>query len=67
LREIVNAMVFIARASAGISVVELQREALAVFGGRRRTRGIGERLDAAATLGARLGRLAMENGVARAS
>ena len=65
LREIVNAMVFIARASAGISVDELQREALAVFGGRRRTRGIGERLDAAgAHWAGRLGRLAMENQVA---
>jgi hypothetical protein len=66
LREIANAMVTVARASAGISVEELHREALSVFGGRRRTSGIAGRLDAALALGVRLGRLVERDGVVRA-
>jgi hypothetical protein len=65
-REIANAMVTVARASAGISVEELHREALSVFGGRRRTSGIAGRLDAALALGVRLGRLVERDGVVRA-
>jgi hypothetical protein len=57
LREIVNAMVAACRAAAGMSALELQREALALFGGRRLTTGIAARLDAALQLGLKLGRL----------
>lgn len=66
LREIINAMAASARASAGIPVVELQREVLGVFGGRRLTQGIAKRLDDALALGARTGRLEVENGMVRA-
>jgi hypothetical protein len=65
LREVANAMVASARASAGMPVVELQREVLAVFGGRRLTPGIAARLDDALALGQRLGRLVVDQGVVR--
>ena len=62
LREIVNAMVATTRASAGMNADELRRSVLAVFGGRRVTPSIGERLDAALHLGVRAGRLAVDGG-----
>lgn len=66
LREVVNAMVASTQASAGMSVEELHREVLAVFGGRRLTKGIASRLDTALSLGMQAGRLTMEQGVVRA-
>jgi hypothetical protein len=60
LREIVNAMAASARAAAGMPTVELQREVLGVFGGRRLTAGITERLDAALALGVKSERLRIE-------
>ena len=56
LREIVNAMVATTNAAAGMSREELHREVLAVFGLKRRTRGVTERLDVALELGVRTGR-----------
>ena len=47
LREIGNAMVALCRDAAGMSPDELATETLAVFGGKRKTPGIGARLDAA--------------------
>ena len=67
LVEIVNAMVESARASAGISREELHREVLAVFGGRRLTKGIASRLETALVLGVKVGRLAIEQGVVTAA
>ena len=66
LREVVNAMVALTRASAGMPVEELHREVLGVFGGRRLTKGIASRLDAAFSLGMQAGRLTVEQGVVRA-
>ncbi|MDN5919818.1 MAG: DUF3320 domain-containing protein, partial [Pseudonocardia sp.] len=57
LREIGNAMVALVRASAGMPREELHRETLKVFGLRRRTGGVVERLDAALQLAHRSGRL----------
>ena len=57
LREIANAMVALCGAAAGMSRDELRRSALAVFGGRRLTIGLTERLDAALDLGLATGRL----------
>jgi hypothetical protein len=62
LREIVNAMASITRASAGADRDELRRLVLAVFGGRRLTASIADRLDAALDLGIRSGRLTVEAG-----
>jgi hypothetical protein len=56
-REVVNAMVAVARGAAGMVVGELRREVLAVFGGRRVTASAALRLDAALGLGVRGGRL----------
>ena len=47
-------------------VEELHREVLGVFGGRRLTKGIASRLDAAFSLGMQAGRLTVEQGVVRA-
>ena len=66
LREIVNAMVASARAAAWMPVTELYREVLGVFGGRRLTKGIAERLDAALALGVRSERLVVADGVVTA-
>ncbi|WP_212612374.1 DUF3320 domain-containing protein [Pseudonocardia hierapolitana] len=57
LREIVNAMAGVARAAAGAERGDLHREVLAVFGWKRRTAGVTERLDLALDLGVRAGRL----------
>jgi hypothetical protein len=65
LREIVNAMVAQTTASAGMSRAELHRATLAVFGGRRLTPGLAERLDAAVELGRTIGRLAGDDGTIR--
>lgn len=46
LREIGNAMLVVARPTGGIEE-ELERDALAMFGGKRRTHGVRARLDAA--------------------
>jgi len=62
LREIVNAMVAVTRASAGMTRDELHRAVLAVFGGRRLTPAATDRLDAALRLGEQLGRLTIGNG-----
>ncbi|MQA13373.1 MAG: DUF3320 domain-containing protein [Pseudonocardiaceae bacterium] len=60
LREIVNAMAEHARSAAGMPVRELHREVLAVFGFRRLTAGVEERLDSAVDLGITLGRLRID-------
>jgi Protein of unknown function (DUF4011)/AAA domain/REase_MTES_1575/Protein of unknown function (DUF3320) len=65
LREIVNAMVVLAGDSAGMSRAELRRAALGVFGGRRLTTGLSERLDLAVDLGVRTGRLIDADGTLR--
>jgi hypothetical protein len=65
LREIVNAMVAQTTASAGMSRTELHRATLAVFGGRRLTPGLAERLDAAVELGRTIGRLTGDEGTIR--
>jgi hypothetical protein len=63
LREIVNAMVTCTRASAGMPPDELHRVVLAVFGGRRLTTGIADRLDTALRTGQHLNRLTHTNGI----
>lgn len=50
LREVVNAMVDVCRSAGGMDEDELLRETLAVFGGRRLTAGIRERLAQALSL-----------------
>jgi hypothetical protein len=60
VREVVNALVAVARAAAGMPVGELRREVLAVFGGRRVTASAAERLDAALDVGVRAGRLRID-------
>ena len=60
LREVVNAMVSVARGAAGMAVSELRREVLGVFGGRRVTASAAERLAAAVELGVRAGRLRVD-------
>lgn len=62
LQEIGNAMVSIARASAGMGQEELRRVVLGVFGGRRLTASIADRLDAALELAVRAGRLVVAGG-----
>jgi hypothetical protein len=47
LFEIGNAMVVVAEQTGGIEPEDLQRDALAMFGGKRRTQGISARLDSA--------------------
>ncbi|HWO66065.1 MAG TPA: DUF3320 domain-containing protein, partial [Umezawaea sp.] len=59
-REVVNALVAVARGAAGMPVGELRREVLAVFGGRRVTASAAERLDAALEVGVRAGRLRVD-------
>ncbi|HEX6345355.1 DUF3320 domain-containing protein [Umezawaea sp.] len=59
-REVVNALVAVARGAAGMPVTELRREVLAVFGGRRVTASAAARLDAALDLGVRGGRLRVD-------
>jgi hypothetical protein len=60
LREIGNAMVSLSRSSAGMTADELDTEALAVFGGKRRTAGISARLRAARNFAVDEGRLTLE-------
>ncbi|MFC7659213.1 DUF3320 domain-containing protein [Pseudonocardia benzenivorans] len=60
LREIGNAMVALAEASAGINREELHREALRVFGLRRRTAAASARLDEALSLACRSGLLSVD-------
>ena len=57
LEEIVNAMAALCSVSAGMVETELKRESLAIFGGRRITPGLDERLTAAIDLGVETGRL----------
>jgi hypothetical protein len=57
LREIGNAMAALTGASAGMDRDELHRATLAVFGGRRLTAGLAERLDTALELAVHTGRL----------
>ncbi|RDH77069.1 DUF3320 domain-containing protein [Mycolicibacterium moriokaense] len=47
LVEISNAMLVVVEQTGGITKEELEKEALAMFGGKRRTQGISARLDAA--------------------
>jgi hypothetical protein len=64
LREIVNALVVVCRESAGIRSKELHRAVLGIFGFRRLTAGMAQRLDAALVLGVKSGRLLVDdNGV----
>ncbi|MFC0068790.1 DUF3320 domain-containing protein [Umezawaea endophytica] len=60
VREVVNALVAVARGAAGMPVGELRREVLAVFGGKRVTASAAERLDAALAVGVRAGRLRVD-------
>ena len=60
LREIANAMVAAVQAAAGMQPSELRREVVGVFGGRRLTAGIIERLDAAMELGVTRNMLAID-------
>ncbi|HEY4457478.1 MAG TPA: DUF3320 domain-containing protein [Pseudonocardiaceae bacterium] len=62
LREIANAMVDSARAAAGMQVPELRRQVLGVFGGRRLTNNISERLNNALELGIKENLLAIDAG-----
>ena len=57
LREIANAMVALCRLAGGITPDELRREALRIFGGRRVTASISDRLVAALTSATSTGRL----------
>jgi hypothetical protein len=59
LEEIANAMAIVAQLGGGMTEVELKREALAVFGGRRMTDGISGRLDLAIERGVASGRIWM--------
>lgn len=60
LREIVNAMAHHARIAAGMPVRELNREVLTVFGFRRLTSGIEQRLNSAVDLGVKVERLRVD-------
>ncbi|PRY34837.1 DUF3320 domain-containing protein [Umezawaea tangerina] len=60
VREVVNALVSVARGSGGMPLAELRREVLGIFGGRRVTAGVGSRLDAAVEFGVRGGRLRVD-------
>jgi hypothetical protein len=57
LREIGNAMIALAREGMGMTAQELTTEALAVFGGRRKTTGIQARLDEALEAAVQRGKL----------
>lgn len=61
LRELGNAMVALAQVSAGIEAEELLREALLVFGGKRLTAGITQRLKDALRLAEYQQRLARDS------
>ncbi len=63
LWEIGNAMVALCRVSAGMPQDELLREALAVFGGRRMTEGIADRLNLALNTALSTGRLRDHHGL----
>ncbi|THJ66861.1 DUF4011 domain-containing protein [Arthrobacter echini] len=66
--EIANAMVAVSRDAHGIEPEELKRRALRVFGGKRMTAGIGERLDDAVRYAEHAGRLHTDDaGLLRAS
>ncbi|WP_123788606.1 DUF3320 domain-containing protein [Phytoactinopolyspora halophila] len=57
LREMINAMAALCTQSAGMLEPELKREAMNIFGGRRMTERVSERLDRAIELGLSSGRL----------
>ncbi|QZY51764.1 DUF3320 domain-containing protein [Leucobacter tenebrionis] len=57
LEEIANAMAIVSELSGGMETEAIQREALALFGGKRITSGIARRLEAALALGEDSGRL----------
>jgi hypothetical protein len=59
LEEIANAMAIVAQLGGGMTEVELKREALAVFGGKRMTDGISDRLDLGIARGVESGRIWM--------
>jgi hypothetical protein len=59
-REVVNAVVGVVKGAAGMSLGELRREVVGVFGGRRVTGGVAERVDAAVEVGVRAGRLRVD-------
>jgi hypothetical protein len=61
--ELRNAMVEIVRLSGGISVSELHRETIKIFGGKRRTAGITARLDEGLQYGVDTGRLELRGDV----
>jgi hypothetical protein len=57
LEEIANAMAIVAELGGGMSELEVKREALALFGGKRMTEGIASRLDLALKTGIKSGRI----------
>ncbi|WP_298992781.1 DUF3320 domain-containing protein [uncultured Pseudokineococcus sp.] len=63
LREVVNAMADVCRSAGGMTEDELLRETLAVFGGRRLTAGVRERLAKALVLALSDGRLRRDGAV----
>jgi len=63
LVEIGNAMVIVAQQSGGVGTEELKREALAMFGGKRVTEGIGMRLQSALQRALHTGLLAESSGL----
>ena len=63
LREVANAMVDVCRSAGGMDEDELLRETLAVFGGRRLTAGIRERLALALEVAERADRIQRVGGV----
>lgn len=67
LEEIANAMAVVAELGGGMSEVEIKRQALALFGGKRITEGISARLDAGLQRGLESGRLERDSrGLVRA-
>lgn len=57
LEEIANAMAVVAQLSGGVRAEEIKREALALFGGKRMTAQISDRLDQALALAVATGRV----------
>lgn len=57
LAELANAMAVVADLSGGMTEEEIKRESLSLFGGKRVTSGIGDRLSEALDTGLRTGRL----------
>jgi hypothetical protein len=65
LRELGNAMVALCEAFAGAEEEELMRETLALFGGRRLTTAVSQRLKAALELAQAQGRITVASGLLR--